>query len=68
MVQAHRDIAEHLCTYIDPAGLEIYKRVPPEIIVMMMPVDYPTLKVLRGICRIVNETETQTSVFEDCHR
>ena len=68
MVQGYRDIAEHLCADIDPAALKINERVPPEIVVMVVPVDYPALKSFRGIRRIVNETELQAPMFEDSQR
>ena len=65
MVQGYRDIPEYLCTYIDPAAPEIDERVRTEIVVVVMPMDDPSLKSFRGICRIMNETEPQAPVFKD---
>jgi hypothetical protein len=44
ILETDRDIPEDLCTDIDPAGFKIDEREVPEIVVMMMPVDYPPVK------------------------
>ena len=44
ILEIDRDIAENLCTDIDPAGFKINKREVAEIVVMVVPMDHPPVK------------------------
>lgn len=64
MVQVNRNVPEHLCTHIDPPGLEINEREGVQIIVMVVTMNNPSVKSSGHIIRIVDETETESSMFQ----
>ena len=68
VVQAYRDVAEYFCAHIDTPELEINERVAAEIIVMLVTMDYPSIKAFWSVRRIMNEAEPEAPVFEKYHR
>lgn len=66
--EACRNIPDHFSTDVNSPAGEIDERIIPEIVVMVMAMDYPSIKSFRGIYRIMNEAELHPLVFYDDER
>jgi hypothetical protein len=64
ILQVNRNITDHFSTHVNPPVHKIDERVVAEIIIVMVTVDYPSLKFFRGRGRIMDQQEPETTVVK----